>query len=130
MVGAVVAVPVPIPAVDAAVRGRWDVGLKSWDKAPTSQSKCYICDKNIKAGELRFDYRLLKNRRVGDETRMHGTKDCMMQLPTATTAMTILMMPSAMPSANATRTRATYLRPYVELSRHVHMYKCAKKTLS
>ena len=53
---AAAAAPEPKPEPEAEP---WNcVGIKAWDVAPSSRSKCFICDESIKKDKFRLDFRV------------------------------------------------------------------------
>ena len=51
--------------------GKTEVGLQSWDVAPTSRVVCWHCNAKIGQGDIRLNYRIKKGTHVGDVKRYH-----------------------------------------------------------
>ena len=66
------------------------IGIISFDIAPSSRAKCFVCDAPILRGTLRLDYRFKRSNSLKDQRRFHA--GCAGGIPAATRATDLIVV--------------------------------------
>ena len=85
--------PIIKDALDLQIDGEAGnaVGLKMWEMPPKrSSAKCFGCNANTVAGEVRFEYRFKQSTSLRDQKRLHSR--CVRSMPVATRARDVRVL--------------------------------------